>query len=409
MIAFLWTNPLVLALGVAIVGAGIGAAFTALLSRRDSNQGTPPAPKEDRVGKTPNSIEWKSEPIEYGVLYRSGHCDAELLMILVHGILGSPIGTWGSLPKLLRVSTNLPFDVLSYGYPAGLLHSASIESGAKSLSTALKKGRFKGYKHLIFATHSTGGLLLKHILIDDFAKTLNDLSDGRKRFDDIESIAFRSRQIINIAVPHTGGSFFATCMLIPLYHALLPALGITMFIDMLLRRIGVRSPLPKGYTYGYNRIVWQLRWRNRDLSLLEDRYRRLVQGFDRERLPRPVAIEINGTEDSAIDRSADDIRIFSAKRQRKTSAKDEPLVFRGSHPSVKRASSPNDTIVAFIAGFLHRYSTPLDVIVASDTIKRSLTLDRSIVLIGAESINKPEAAEWSEKAVEHEIKKEIRQ
>src|SRR2546423_9711922 len=108
------------------------------------------------------------------------------------------------------------------------------------------------------------------------------------RIEDIPAIAFRAPEVVNIAVPHSGWSLAASVFLISLYHLLfLPVLVPAMVIDKLLRMLKWRKSLPKGYRNGYNRIVWQLRWRNQDLRELEKDYRRAVRSFDRRRLPRP--------------------------------------------------------------------------------------------------------------------------
>lgn len=417
----IWRDPAIIA---AIIGAvaAIIAALIAILPHilhrakkvsQDNSKANGPRPNPADAPPVSGANLWaERHTVDYGIFYKARKTisreadtklspdasDAAILVVFVHGILGSPADSWGSLGQLLREGSSADFDLLAYGYAAGLLYRASIESGASELSTALKHGRFRKYQHLIFVTHSTGGLLLKHILKEDYDSTLREIANPEKRIEDIPSIAFRARQVINIAVPHSGGSFASSVFLISLYHLLfLPILVPAMVIDKLLRGLKCRQALPKGYDNGYNKIVWQLRWRNHGLKELEKDYRQAVRSFDRRRLPRPVSIEVNGTADTTIDKGPDDVRNFSLQKLRATEDRTS-LFFRGKHPTVKTASNVNDTIVVFLAGFLERYQRQLDVLLAKDTVKRTIILDRDATLVGARTIEAPDMAEWTDTA-----------
>jgi hypothetical protein len=403
-----WSDPFIVAL-IGVAGAIVAALIGVLphfLKRPPPAMGQPAAVAE---GEWAERIE-----VDSGIFYKArltranaqfaaespDASDAAVLVIFVHGILGGAKSTWGSLGDLLRLATPTEFDLLAYGYPAGLLHQASIESGARDLMAALRNGRFSKYPHLLFITHSTGGLLLKHVFKRDYAQVMKDMADVEQRIDAMPSIAFRTRQIINIAVPHSGGSLPASAILIPLYHLIfIPLLLPAMAFDATMRALRLWKKMPRGYSYGYNRIVWQLRWRNSGLTELERAYRMAVRNFDQKRLPRPVSIEINGTDDGTIDKGPDDVHDFSASSLRATSKEDTTSVlFRGTHPTVKRADSIHDTLVIFLAGFLRRYQNTLDMLLARNAVGLTLVFDRDASLIGAEDMAAPESAEWSDTA-----------
>jgi len=95
---------------------------------------------------------------------------ADLLVVFVHGLLGSANGTWGQLPALLRAAVQgVDFDILSFEYPSGMFTRASIELGVAQLEEVLWVS-CKSYKHLIFITHSTGGLVVKQVLCRDMKR-----------------------------------------------------------------------------------------------------------------------------------------------------------------------------------------------------------------------------------------------
>ncbi len=359
----------------------------------------------------PQGAAWSVSETDIGQLYKSKAAgDKDVLLVFVHGILGSADGTWGRLPELLcrRLAPRFPdFDILSFGYPAGLIHSASIEHAAKGLGGALVNPPYRTYRHLLFVTHSTGGLVVKCVLLADMQESLRRLNEpSLEDVRNVSSVAFRTRQVINIAVPHTGGSLRASLLLVPLYHLLLPVWlscwGV-LWCTSRLPVIGKWTKPPRGYSYGYNQIVWQLWYRNGRLRRLEERYRAEVLQFDRRRLPRPVSIEINGSHDTTIHQfrqhATNDITNYSVQQPRETSQEDTArLVLRGTHPTVKAASSPHDGIVAYIADFLERRRPSAETVLATETLTRSLDLDRGSELVGAAELVQPMPEEWTEEA-----------
>ena len=242
----------------------------------------------------------------YGRYYQSsveGHPD--LLVVFIHGITGDSVRSWGEVPNRLREATWKPgdpgrtveFDVLSIGYPASVLNYATIEKGAfEFLKPTLERGNFRDYTHLVFVVHSTGGLIVKLALFTEMKKWLKDM-DAISHIDIIRGELYKkfkcsllrsSREIINIAVPHSGGSPI-TWLAVLAY----PPLFVLVFVWVgLLRRvplIGWLFPLREGYSYGYNWITWQLRPASQDLVDLETNYRALVRRFDELRFPRPLS------------------------------------------------------------------------------------------------------------------------
>jgi hypothetical protein len=143
------------------------------------------------------------------------HPDAEVDIVLVHGLNGAPDKTWAAsngvfwprdlLPASLR---GVPANVLVYGYNADVYSRRSdssasdnfIHQHAQTLVTSLSlyrlsEGTFKN--PIIWVCHSLGGILVKRALLYS-----NDVrADHHKHY---RSIYVSTFGLIFLGTPHTG-------------------------------------------------------------------------------------------------------------------------------------------------------------------------------------------------------------
>jgi len=324
------------------------------------------------------------------------------LVVFVHGVMSDPERAWRRLPDLLaeRVGPRAKFDVLSFGYPAKLLHEGDIERAAKRLISAISE-TYTCYDDYIFITHSTGGLVVKLAMLEMLERIVKRISgavgeESRAICID-DSRAFRVRRIVNIAVPHSGATRTLTLLLIFPYQLLWPIIWPLAFTLTALAFVFKWIELPKGYSYGFNKVAWQLRHGNWWLEDMETRFREVLRRCDEHCLPRPVSVDIHGTEDSAIaeaDRAADSIRFEGEAPNRQTSHRDGPLVMLGTHPTVKSAQSTSDAIVVFVTKLVTSLDNGIIGAIARATVARSLELDGASRPIGS-----PVASAYAPEAV----------
>lgn len=143
------------------------------------------------------------------------HPDAQVDIILVHGLNGRPDATWTApnrtfwpldlLPAALR---GVPANILVYGYNADVYcrhndHSASsqfIHQHAQTLVTSLtlfRRGEGTSRNPIIWVCHSLGGILVKRALLYS--------SDVRAQFhEDFRSVYVSTFGIIFLGTPHMG-------------------------------------------------------------------------------------------------------------------------------------------------------------------------------------------------------------
>jgi hypothetical protein len=309
--------------------------------------------------------------------------------VLLHGIIGSPERTWKRLPNLIReaVKPEISFDILSFGYPSSIFHSTSLSLAAEQLEEELRDAA-KIYDHIIFVTFSAGGLVLKKYLIKIMKTTLQKVQKPSVEDSTINENVFKTRQIINFAVPHSGGAKF-------------PSLGMYLGYVFLLLLLMVLYPFKKlivgsrkGYHFGLNKIFFQLRHNNQKLLKMEASYRELVEKFDQRHLPRPVSSEINGRRDKVVSSKKyydkDDAKDITSAHPRYTDSRNNVIItVRGTHPTVKQAKTKHDSIVRYIAQHFTKYEDTEGIRLATTSIKRTFSLDRNAVLIGADKMRLP--------------------
>jgi hypothetical protein len=143
------------------------------------------------------------------------HPDAQVDIILVHGLNGRPDATWTAsngtfwpldlLPAALR---GVPANILVYGYNADVYsrhndHSASsqfIHQHAQTLITSLtlfRRGEGTSRNPIIWVGHSLGGILVKRALLHS--------NDVRAQFHEhFRSIYVSTFGIMFLGTPHMG-------------------------------------------------------------------------------------------------------------------------------------------------------------------------------------------------------------
>ena len=135
----------------------------------------------------------------YKRLFRDGR--NKDVVLWVHGWNGNSRSTWRTLAPYTHFLLGDEFDFHSFHYPAGLLHKASYHSAAKSLEDYIGN-HLSGYEHVHVVAHSTGGLVIRQVIL----KTLQ-----KKGEDTPPAVALKNfASIINIGVPHHGISATTT-------------------------------------------------------------------------------------------------------------------------------------------------------------------------------------------------------
>lgn len=143
------------------------------------------------------------------------HPDAEVDIVLVHGLNGRPDHTWTAangtfwptdlLPASLR---GVPANILVYGYNADVYsrrndRSASdnfIHQHAQTLVTSLtlfRRGEGRARKPIIWVAHSLGGILVKRALLYS-----SDLRAAHH--DDYRAVFVSTYGCIFLGTPHCG-------------------------------------------------------------------------------------------------------------------------------------------------------------------------------------------------------------
>lgn len=93
------------------------------------------------------------------------------IIILVHGLGGTPQGTWGNFPKYLIDDEYIPHSIITYGYSSphiilGFLERApSIANIANGLLTDIRNRCDINNDEIILVGHSLGGLVIRHLLL----------------------------------------------------------------------------------------------------------------------------------------------------------------------------------------------------------------------------------------------------
>ena len=144
---------------------------------------------------------------------------------------------------------------------------------------------FSGHRHLIFVTHSAGGLIVKHLLREEF-RGIQHTSDAGG-FDCASSGALwlRTRHVVNIAVPHQGGAPLLTRLSHFMVYPCLPLLRLIRFATQ-----GRRD-------WGRNEILNRIRWQHPWLLGLNREFAEQQQACDTQGFPRPIIHDVAAASD----------------------------------------------------------------------------------------------------------------
>ncbi|MEW5010122.1 MAG: hypothetical protein RPR28_06870 [Cycloclasticus sp.] len=235
----------------------------------------------------------------------------DMLLVFVHGIFGAPEETWAETPLWLSERLGSRLDILNFSYAAGLWQKSSIASASSDLKTCLESA-YADYNFLIFITHSSGGLVVKHMLNQSFDDVSSQLDNGNFSFADSSALWLKTRRVINIAVPHQGSdpglSRLAQSSYQYVYWLAKPLLSL------------LRGITQGAADVGKNEIIGCLRYQHPYLLALQEDNQRAVVSSQKNKLLYPSFFDIIGNADTAVANTE-----LSGKR----------ATLRGNHDSIK--------------------------------------------------------------------------
>lgn len=286
---------------------------------------------------------------KYGIGHKASRRDQSVapgcLVVFVHGMFGDCSRTWGSVPEWTLESGGTDVDVISFAYPSQIWQRSSIPLAAEDLRTWLET-EFCNHRHLLFVTHSTGGLIVKQMLRQAYGELKAELDN--RVFDISSSLWFRTRHVINIAVPHSGGSPFITAFAKVAYYSVFPLMAPVLKLARFVTQ-GRKD-------WGRNDILVTLRWQNPWLLELENEFLEQQKRSNNDDIPHPMVHDIYAKSDLSVPIAAD------------TDQRD--LYFRGTHKSVKVPTQSGDPVVAIVAQFVGRYAEGVALTVTDITLGR---------------------------------------
>jgi len=278
---------------------------------------------------------WNQET-RYGLFHQADK-DAEkyrpdLLVIFVHGIFGDPDETWSETPQWLseRIGSNV--DILNFSYPAGLWQKASIPQASNDLKTCLETA-YANYNFFIFITHSTGGLVVKHMLNKSFDEISTQIDNDTFFFEHSSSLWLKACRVINIAVPHRGGDPSLTKAGQFAYKY------VYLIANPFLKLVRI---LTQGAAdVGKNEIIDTLRHNNPWLTELHEESERALELSKKRQLPYPTSFDLLASSDITIPTAS-----IAGKQ----------LTVRGNHDSVKIPDHKNGPIMDILVSQISDYS-----------------------------------------------------
>ena len=320
-------------------------------------------------------MDFWNQDTRYGLFHQADKSAIEyrsdVLVVFVHGIFGNPNDTWSDTPQWLaqRVGSNV--DILNFSYPAGLWQKASIPRASSDLKTCLETA-YSQYNFLIFIAHSSGGLVLKHMLNNSFDEISTQIDNGTFSFESSAALWLKTRRVVNIAVPHSGGDPSLT-------NIGQLAYGYVYLLAKPFLKL-VRLITQGASDVGKNEIINTLRHNNPWLIKLHEQNQRALTLSKQQQLPYPASFDLLASADIAVPPSS------TAGTQ---------LTFRGNHDSVKIPDHKNGPIMDILVSQVSSYSAsnyPLvshaDAIIRKlDTLNHQLNTHRLIGEAPASSKN----------------------
>jgi len=215
----------------------------------------------------------------------------DILVVFVHGIFGSPAETWSETPQWLseRIGSNV--DILNFSYAAGLWQKASVPQASNDLKTCLENA-YSSYNFIIFITHSTGGLVVKHLLTESFNDISNQIDNQTFIFEDSTALWLKTPRVVNIAVPHYGGDPSLTKIGQVAYKYVY--LLAKPFLNL------IRTITQGPADVGKNEIIDTLRRGNPWLTDLHEKSENALTSSAKNQLPHPVSFDLLAGSDIAV-------------------------------------------------------------------------------------------------------------
>jgi len=280
-------------------------------------------------------MEFWTKKTRYGLFHQADKNSPkhrpDVLLIFVHGVFGSPHETWQSTPLWLseRLGSNL--NILNFSYPAGLWQKTSIGIASNDLKTCLETA-YADYNFLIFVTHSSGGLVVKHMLNKSFNEVTAQIDEGRFSFADSSALWLKTRRVINIAVPHHGGdpalTRFAQVSYRCAYWLFKPVLSLLRLLTQ-----GAAD-------LGKNEIICSLRYNNPGLLALHKQSQQAISYSKHHRLLYPSSFDIIAGSDTAVPTGT---------------ISGQQATFRGNHDSIKIPDHKDGPIMDILVSQLESY------------------------------------------------------
>lgn len=320
-------------------------------------------------------------------------CDVSqrTLIVLVHGYGGNPRKTWtreqiGGIAEWVLDTAKLDADTLSFGFQTSPWRRANIVTAAEELGRVLSHEDLKGrcYGHYVFLTHSTGGLVVKYLLnqgirnglphppaLDPAAESPPALGGPDRPPElqavEVAAVATRTRAVVNFAVPHAGASPFVSSVLF--FAGVVNVVYTAGVKAMALITGGAPSR-------GFNKMVWQLMYRNPWVLLLEREHVHLLNRARDALHPRPATVDILADSDPVIAR-------YERMAGGRLSGKKGVVVLegystyttRGTHAAIKLPLKRTDLVVSEVAQVVKHLRPSPALTLATVTYTRIVDLD----------------------------------
>lgn len=287
---------------------------------------------------------WNEEDPQYGWIHRANpkapNFRPGVLLVFVHGIFGESRTSWEETPRLALERAKIEADVFSFRFPASITEDAGVIEAAKHLGTALREN-FSRHRDLYFCVHSTGGLVVKAMLLEEASRVLPEVETRPRDFRFITSTTLRTRRILNLDVPHGGGEYWKSKL-----GGFFYKWGMRPFLQAL--RVVRIWP----HRVGTNKIVSQLEYNNDWVVGLEKEYQKYITELDRHGVARPVAIDFI-SDDTTIAPYGEILVEEHAGRKVRLRSDAEQVALRGNHATHKLAKVNTDMIAGVLAKRLH--------------------------------------------------------